>query len=169
MNVLKNYLNFLNEDFNYTNLTKNFWNDIVGKTKNKVKIFFDLENNTEIDNIRDITIEQDYWTHTKCKFKCQLMQAGGDWEIPIYYFRCQIISGYAYKERSFYNKSFFIFIPNKNQGNYTLIKDKEKYRALNNEETENDKIENNKFECWKSLKQYLKQLVELEIELKKKE
>lgn len=155
--------------FDYGSLAKKVWTDLIQNAKKQFNVWFDLENNdpsSKGGKYRDIVIPQTRWDFTKCKFRCQMWSAGGDWENPLFYFKCQLIDGYA-KGVGKYNNSMFIFIPNKNQGNYHLIdindgKNKGGWRAPHDGEDKIDK-ERNERTCWKSLNSYLTQLVYDEI------
>jgi len=94
-----------------------------------------------------------------------MCQAGGDWEIPVYYFKCQLIDGYAFNLGK-YRNSFFIFIPGKTEGNYHLLPSKTdgEWKAPDNSHYKKGiDPEASKPDCWKSLNIYLKKLVDLEI------
>lgn len=164
--------------FDYSNIASSMWNNLISQAKKDFKIHFDLENNDLYRRQeRVITIPQDQWDFTECKFKCRLYQAGGDWENPVFYFRCQLINGYAghivngqYKKINKYdreNNGCFVFIPGKTQGNYSLIPGrKDGEWVANDGDKHKDGIdpENNDRDCWKALKEYLTKLVALEIE-----
>lgn len=129
------------------------------------KVHFDLENNDTVDNARDIIIPQREWDFTKCRFRCQLCSASGDWENPVYYFECQLIEGYAFNLGK-YRDSFFVYIPGKKEGNYHLVsKDGGEWFAPHTDiYKEGIDPERSKIDCWKALQKYLKILVDLEIE-----
>ncbi len=158
------------EQFSYQMLIKDFWVDKMKKAKNKFNVWFDLENNDAANKtIRKIEIPQTHWEHTKCRFMCQLWSAGGDWEHPVYYFRCQTVDGYAYDpdfgNLSTYSNSHFIFIPGKTQGNYHLVKgQKDKWIAPHDGDYKKGiDPERNEQAAWKSLKEFLTTLVDNEI------
>jgi len=150
--------------FDYNRITNDMWRDAVHDAMKAFKIHFDTENNDTVDPARDIVIPQKQWD-TKCKFRCQLSQAGGDWQVGVYYFRCQLLEGYAFNIGK-YRNSFFIFIPGKKEGNYSLVsKDGGEWSAADNSVyKEGIDPENSKLDCWKSLNEYLKKLVFQEIE-----
>jgi len=106
--------------FDFSILKKEKWTELVHNAEKTFKIHFDLENNDSLKKQKIIVIPQTYWKNTECKFKCELFQAGGDWQVPILYFQCQIVSGYAFDMGSYHN-SMFIFIPGKEEGNFHLI------------------------------------------------
>ena len=151
--------------FDYGQISKRMWSDKLHDAMKVFKIHFDTENDDGVDNTRDIIVPQKYWDTTKCKFRCQLCHAGGDWEIGVYYFRCQLLEGHAFNV-SKYNDSFFIFIPGKKEGNYSLVsKDGGEWNSANGSVYKKGiDPENSKTDCWKALQVYLKNLVDLEIE-----
>lgn len=164
--------------FNYGQIASRMWRDITVQAKKDFKVWFDQENDDVYrQQERIIIIPQNQWEHTECKFKCRLHQAGGDWENPVFYFRCQLVSGYAghivngiYKSLTQYsgeNNGCFIFIPGKTQGNYSLVpgrKDGE-WKASDDDTHKNGiDPENSDRDCWKSLKEYLVKMVQMEID-----
>lgn len=153
--------------FSYDNMSKDMWRDKVHEAKKQFKILFDLENDYTVKKQRKITIPQSYWEHIDCTFKCELFSAGGDWEEPVYYFRCQIVKGYALDVAT-YRNSHFVYIPGKKEGNYHLLPSGSKnYQwAAPNNDTYHKGIdpERNERDCWKALEMYLKDLVEKEID-----
>lgn len=153
--------------FKTVGLIKNHVRKLLINTKKNVNIDFDLENNDPIDEVKEYIVQQNYWTTSICKFKYQMYQAGGDWEIPVYYFVCQLISGYA-KSINCYDDTcgFFIYIPSKTKGNYHLIpNNKGDGWSAPHDSTYKKNIdpEPNKEDCILSLKEYLKKLVYDEI------
>lgn len=153
--------------FSYSQMESGLWRDLVVDAKKSFNIFFDLENDYTKKVQRIIEIPQTEWEHRKCKFKCEMYSAGGDWEMPIIYFRCQLIDGYAF-ELSTYGKSHFIFIPGKTEGNSYLVKGKKESWIApdNNDYKKGIDPEIDETKCWSSLKDYLKDLVDKEIELR---
>ncbi len=108
--------------FNYNQLAKTQWQDLIQQAKKDFNIWFDLENNDPIKGAtREIAID-DPGKHISgpSRFRCQLCCAGGDWEYPVYYFKCQLYEGYA-RGLSKYGKSMLIFIPGKIEGNTHLL------------------------------------------------
>lgn len=154
--------------FDYSDMASHKWNELVHEAIKTFHIHFDLENNDSTKQEREIIIPQDEWEFTKCKFKCALWRAGGDWEVPIYYFRCQLIDGYAFDVKKYGGGAgMFIYIPRKEEGNYHLVKPKansEDWWAPDGN-TYKDGIDPkpNENKCWESLKIYLKELVFKEI------
>ena len=169
--ILSEKLNYLYEYesnfFSYQQISKDIWRDLLYDAMKTFKVHFDLENNDTKKIQRTITIPQKEWDFTKCQFKCELWYAGGDWEIPVYYFKCQLINGYAFGIKQ-HDKTggLFIYIPGKKDGNYHLVsKDGGDWSAPdNNVHKEGIDPEPNEKDCWKSLEIYLKKLVQLDIE-----
>jgi len=84
--------------FILSDLEKNFWNTILKKEKDRVNIHFDLENN---DSAGDIKFRDLEWQNKSSdgdfdefRVYAQEYRAGGDWETPVAYFRCQIAKKY---------------------------------------------------------------------------
>ncbi len=152
------------DDFDYSELAKVKWRELVGDAQDKYRISFDLENDDGV-KFRDIEIPQTFWDFTKCKFRCELRQAGGDWQSPIFYFRCQLKDGYAFDVGK-YGNSMFVFIPGK-EGNIHLAKtSKGEWTAPNHEEDEREPDEK---KCWHLLEKYLRDIVYKEIDKIKKQ
>jgi hypothetical protein len=174
-----------NDFFTYDKLEKDLWFEKIKEARDKFKIYFDLENDYPVKSQRVITIPQTEWEHTDCKFKCEMYSAGGDWEIPVRYFRIQITDGYCFNDnpikpgnnyihRSSYSNSHFIFIPGKKEGNYHLVPfDKHgerKWTAPDNNQYYKDiDPKANERDCWDSVEKYLKEMVDKEIEQLRKE
>lgn len=164
--------------FSYGQLASTLWRDITVQAKKDFKIWFDQENDDVYRRQeRIIIIPQDQWLTTECKFKCRLHQAGGDWENSVFYFRCQLVSGYAghivkgiYKSITQYNREnngCFVFIPGKTEGNYSLIPNSkgDGWKANDADKHKNGiDPENKDKDCWKALKNYLTKMVYSEIE-----
>jgi hypothetical protein len=152
--------------FDYSNIASKMWRYLLHETKKSFNISFDLENNDATNDLsRDIIVPQNRWDFTKCKFRCQLCQAGGDWEYSVYYFKCQLIDGYAYNLDK-YRNSYFVYIPGKTEGNYHLVKNNKDVWCAPHDGAYKKGIdpEPSKIDCWKSLNKYLKTLVDMEIE-----
>lgn len=151
--------------FDYNYLMKDIWSELLKKAMDEFKIRFDIENNDSRGIQRIVRINE-------TKFKCELCGAGGDWETITNYFKIQLIDGYCYGHGK-YRDSFFIFIPNKEQGNYHLVSNKKEthlYPIENNDDYKNeDKLKPDDKKCWESLNLYLKELVNKEISINKKE
>lgn len=149
--------------FDYSSLANAEWKKILNDAQKESKIRFDTENDGAV-TLRDIRIDQDHWDHfDKCKFRCELRKACGDWEVPVAYFRCQLIDGYADIPNQFGSK-LFCYIPGQKEGNRHLINSGKKgWHSPDNDcyKSEQEKPDDNL--CWKSLKKYLKTLVDKEI------
>lgn len=120
--------------FSYKNIADDMWRDLWSEASDHFKINFDWENNDSTKQKRTFTFtrkEKDGFEH-KYKFNCELWIAGGDWEYPCYYFKCQIVDGSLYGDDngpelpfpgsiSTYRKAHFILIPPKDGGNSRLV------------------------------------------------
>lgn len=58
---------------------------------------------------RTVTVPQNCWEHSKCRFKCQMRAASSDWQDSVIYFRCQLVEGYAINLSKYGDQSFFIY------------------------------------------------------------
>lgn len=162
------FAGILTEEFTYEELGKDMWRQKQRDAHDKFKIQFDHENDDAVTS-RTITIPQDFWDHTKCKFECELRKAGGDWEDPTAYFRCQLVKGYAYGVNGYSgsDKKYFCFIPS-GDANPHLIKEKNSWRPPTQDDEESNQ-EPNEQKCWAQLKDYLADLVKQEIDRVKSE
>lgn len=126
------------EVFDYGSDIRSLWNNILNAEKKRVNISFDLENNDSKGKPRTIDLSFEGRGEDQFRLKADMSWAGGDWESPITYFKCQIQTRYKTNR----NKSGFgewsndykcIIIPIK--GNNNLIKgDKFNYVSRDGEE-----------------------------------
>jgi hypothetical protein len=152
--------------FTYEDMAKQKWRDLTSEAMKTFNVFYDLENDSSTKQRRDIVIPQKEWEFSKCRFKCDMFSAGGDWQYPVRYFRCQLVDGYAFGVNKYKDSGMFIYIPGKTEGNYHLVRgSKEKWSAPDNTTYKKGiDPEPNDRKCWESLKVYLKELVDKEIE-----
>ena len=110
--------------FSYGNEIRSLWDNMLNMEMDRVNIHFDLENNDSYDiKTRDLEFTGNDGNE-QFRVKARISWAGGDWELPIYYFKCE------FEQRSFYERdkdwgkwSYFIksvIIPEKSNSN--LIK-----------------------------------------------
>lgn len=165
--TLKTLYEYDKSFFTYDTLEKEMWNDLISKAKNEFKVQFDTENNYSVRSQRLISIPVN---SIEYKFKCELFQAGGDWQVPIYYFRCQLIKGFL-NNISPYSNSHFIFIPGKEKGNFHLLKGTNDFWVApdNNDYKENIDPKPDERKCWENLHEYLRELVNSQTEKLKRE
>ncbi len=151
--------------FDYRDLSNDMWRKKVREAQDEAKVSFDLENDYDVAQ-REVEIDQDQWEHlSKVKFRCELFSAGGDWEDPVLYFRCQLSKGYA---RDLHQGDHFIYIPCQAEGNSNLIQgEKGEWHASTDEDRKHSgkKADNkpNEYKAWQGLKKYLTKLVKDEI------
>ncbi len=160
------------EFFTYNTISSDMWYELIKEAKKEQKIFFDLENNESKKQQRTIKIldKKDTPPTNEYIFNCELFTAGGDWEVPVNYFRCQLIKGYL-EDRTSYRRPYFIYIPKKIEGNYNLVpnlKSDGTWHAPDNSYYKKgiDPEVNDK-DCWKALDGYLRKIVEDYIEKRK--
>jgi hypothetical protein len=149
--------------FDYGSVAGDMWRNRLKDAREKFGVSFDTENDNAGDQ-REIVIDQDFWDHTKCKFRCEIHYACGDWENTVCYFRCQIVDGYADCGKT-YGDPYFVVIPPREAGNVNLVRGKKgKWCASTEDRAEkpNDRA------AWKWLKGYLKGAVDREVEKVKK-
>lgn len=106
--------------FDTTDIEREKWNETVKEAMDREKIWFDLENDSELEQKRVKVLEE---TDDELSIKCELCSAGGDWQEGTYYVRCQVADGFAF---GIHKGQFFCLIPNKKQGNRILVKSEEK-------------------------------------------
>jgi hypothetical protein len=84
------------EEFSYGSELSDLWINILKMEMDRVNIHFDLEN----DDGWDIKTKDLKYTDREGQFrvKAKICRAGGDWESPITYFRCQ------YEEKSYFER-----------------------------------------------------------------
>lgn len=160
-----------NNFFTYNTISSDMWYKLIKDTQKEQKIYFDLENNESKKQQRSIKIidKIDTPPTNEYVFNCELFSAGGDWEVPANYFRCQIIKGYL-EDRTSYRNSYFIYIPKKTEGNYNLVwNDKSGVWCVPDNSYYKKGIdpEVNDRDCWKALDKYLRKMVEEYVEKKK--
>lgn len=171
----------------YDQLSKEYWNDIWSKAKEHFNTSFDKENDDpskdEVPKI--ITIKRkscdklDKDAEDIFKVKCQLWYAGGDWELPNMYFRCQVIENSFYGlgsiktymgDTSTYFHPHFILIPPREAGNTHLIKINNKWTAINNDTPEaKDPEELEPKKAWSWLTKYFENMLNDHVKGKNKE
>ena len=138
-------------EFDASKLLREEWKVAINDAQKKYEINFDLENDSSVGKIKTIDVPSRA-PHRRDKdiYLVQLQYAGGDWELPIYYFRIQIKEGHPT------NKTF-VFIPSIKQGNGNLLGgDNEssfKYVAKHNDSGYNDERDEKK--AWDAVKSHL--------------
>ena len=153
--------------FTYDDMANQKWRELTHEVMKTFNVYFDLENDNPMSK-RVIIIPEKEWEFTKCKFRCRMYSAGGDWQYPVRYFRCQLVDGYAFGIEKYRSSGMFIYIPKKTEGNYHLIAGKTgsgKWYAPDSQDYKKGiDPEPNDRDCWKALNNYLKELVDKEIE-----
>lgn len=142
--------------FTYQSINDKMWNDEIEEAKNEFGVNFNTENNDSMDDREVVKIDD-------AEFACEMWSAGGDWEFPLRYFKCQLKSGYV-SGRSTYTDPHFVFIPNGKQGNGHLVKDGDKWICPDADGNDVDEEARDEDKCWDSLKDYLRELVDKNID-----
>jgi len=85
------------DTFDYSEEIRSMWKELLHKEKDRVAVGFDLEND---DGYETKTKDLEYRSKNDDQFrvKARISWAGGDWEAPICYFKCQ------FQQRSFYER-----------------------------------------------------------------
>lgn len=109
------------QKFSYRRQVGDLWREVVRGGKEVFDVSFDTENDEAVADPFTVKIDDN-------RFVCQPYYAAGDWEASVLYYRCQYQDrGNGYKFESFGEKidtcdnSFFIFIPDKEDGNPNLV------------------------------------------------
>lgn len=170
LDIKKTYLSKDKETFSYKELEEELWREKIKEAKKVFKINFDLENNESSKERKSFTIinKIDEDNEHVYQFNCELWIAGGDWEFPVYYFKCQLVDGSIYLEEgeeiSFphsiqsYNNAHFVLIPDNKNGNSTLVESDKKgflTAAYNSEHSEKDFEKKDPKKAWQWLETYL--------------
>lgn len=150
------------DDFEFDKLVSEFWREALFQEKDRVDISFDVENNDSVGKSKDFEIDKVFTTIGGAKYKYKvtalMMSAGGDWENPVIYFRCQCAGKTEIRDEwGRYGKGdlTFIYIPEPSEGNKNLIKgDKKKWIASHNDIDYVKFDDKEERELWESIKKY---------------
>ena len=175
--------------FDYDSIINDAWRDKISAAQTFQKINFDLENNDSMDEKKTFYVKKNLRKDQpiKYEFNAELMDAGGDWEMSVMYFRLEFTHDYFYGNDDKFkdNPEFiwdldkesygglydcYIIIPPAEVGN-KIIKGESssgKYdwfayqnSELSKEEEKEARITNiDKKNCWKWLENLLSKLVE---------
>lgn len=134
------------EEFNYDELHRTLWYSLIKNEQKAVGITFDLENDERVGELKEIELDLKHPSGEPVRIFAQLYTAGGDWEDPVGYFRCQEVNA---------SKNRFVVIPNPDVNENLVTKD-DGYKA-NDDSGKHDwtkirDIENN---LWDALKEDL--------------
>ncbi len=106
-----NWYKIAKRDFEYNEEIQSLWRDLLRDEMERSGISFDTEND---DVVADKEIDMgNIGNHAKTVVYAELRSAGGDWQCPTYYFRCQEF--YKHDEDSTFSIGIkFIVIPENN-------------------------------------------------------
>jgi len=176
--------------FDYNSITEDSWSDPKSEAQEFQRISFDFENDDSTGQKKTfyakVMLRKDQ--SVKDEINAELMEAGGDWEMPVLYFRLQFRHQYGLISNKHCNDPEFVWDVCDKHGNlnhsgnrYILIppveagnklvkgeSDSGKYDwfayqndGLNDEEEKAARITDaDKNNCWKWLKELLTKLVD---------
>lgn len=177
------------EIFNYKPIIDVAWRDIVKSGMKFQKISFDLENDDTTGQKKTFHVKKNLRKDQPIKytFNAELFEAGGDWEMPVMYFKLEFTRDYFHGNKRFKSNLEFVWDLDKNKGEqlnkcYIIIppveagnklvkndskgKDKPEWLAYQNDglskeqEKEARITKQNKIDCWLWLKDLLSKLVD---------
>jgi hypothetical protein len=139
-------------DFDLSSESHTLWRELLFREQDRVNIKFDEENDDSVSEVRDIQlgVKESLFNEKEYRVRAQMWSAGGDWESPIVYFRCQLFNGT-------YPEAKFIYIPSKAEGNMNLVKSDKGERASDGDDYEK-RTDADEKKLWKALKDYAKDL-----------
>ncbi len=173
------------EIFNYKSIVDDAWNEKVRDAKDFQEINFDLENNDSTGEKKTFYMKKNLRKDQPIKYEinAELFEAGGDWEMPVMYFRIEFTHDYSiirsseekkdkkpeyiWDKKPSYDGLYhsFVIIPPVEAGNKLKKTDSGKYRAYDNSELskeEEKKIritDADKKSCWEWLQNLLEKLI----------
>ena len=140
-------------DFDFSDEEKEIWRSMVKEEQDAVGIHFDLENDESISSIRRIKLKTknksmvDMGSGDLTVF-VELYSAGGDWQNPVGYFRCQI------KEKNHWGPKF-VYIPEKNKGNANLVSSKKEGEFIAGDNNDDEYTKLNERELWRAFRDHV--------------
>jgi hypothetical protein len=146
----------IGNEFDFSREEKDLWSVLIKREQERSRINFDLENDSNIGELRKIKLEKakSIFDNSSVFVLAQLYHAGGDWQNSISYFRCQFIENKAKDEK-------FIYIPSLKEGNSNLVLSSNKsdhFVALDNKGSGKNWEKPDEKKMWNSLKQYATKL-----------
>jgi len=149
-----NWFKKAKNEFNYEEATRDIWRNLIKKEQDRIGIFFDLENDDHIEDIKEkdlnVKVKTPGGAINQYKIRARLYSAGGDWENSINYFRCQLLKKWK-DSHDWRGEKLFIYIPSYKEGNINLVKNKKDNWSAG-QDAEGDKREKtNKNQLWRSL------------------
>jgi len=128
-----NWYKIAKKEFDLKSEIDNLWRNILIKEQENSNVEFNLENNNSVSDPKYIKLGKFKHSDSEKEFRVlsQMCEAGGGWECPIVYFKCQFEYRYNDKKLNInYSPTFKCIIIPINQPN--LIKKDNKYFAKNN-------------------------------------
>lgn len=164
--------------FNYKTQINNMWRPVITKAQKFQHINFDLENNDTLCEKKTVIITKNLRKDqpVKYEFNIELCEAGGDWEMPVMYFKIEFT--HDYNIVSFGRKlaepvyvwdlktddvsgltNHYVIIPGIEQGNH-LVKTENGYTAFDDNDKANSITDKDKKTAWKWIEELLTKLVD---------
>ena len=86
------------EIFDYNSITQEAWRELIDDAQELQRVNFDLENNDTMGEKKTFYVKKNLRKDQpiKYEFNAELMGAGGDWEMPVMYFRVEFTHDYFY-------------------------------------------------------------------------
>jgi len=119
-NQINEQISIINRDkkkeiFDYEPITSDAWRDIVFDAKEIQRISFDLENDDSSGEKKTFFIKKNLRKNqpVKYEFNCELMIAGGDWEVPVMYFKIEFTREYFYGKLKSENPKYTWEVPDR--------------------------------------------------------
>jgi hypothetical protein len=99
------------EIFNYHSLANTAWNKKNKQAQKFQKINFDLENDDSTGQKKTFYVKKNLRKDQPIKdeFNVELMEAGGDWEMPVLYFRIEFTHQYGLLDNKYQKNPEFVW------------------------------------------------------------
>lgn len=177
------------EIFDYKYMIQNAWREVVREAMDFYNIHFDLENDSSTGTKKTIYVPKNLRKDQpiKYEFNVECFRAGGDWEMPVLYFRVEFTHDYGviryYKNRpvehvfDIQNRNIeknkhlsemshkYVLIPDVENGNFLVKDDKVGYRAYTDEDLKREGLDSkdvkpDEKKAWKWIEELLIKLVD---------
>lgn len=172
------------EVFDYKYMIENAWREVVREAMDFYNIHFDLENDSSTGTKKTIYVPKNLRKDQpiKYEFNVECFRAGGDWEMPVLYFRLEITHDYGVirfpspkiehvfdvEERPIKNREMnhkYVLIPDIENGNFLVSNDKGGYRAYTDEDLKKEGLQSkdvkpDEKKAWKWIENLLIKLVD---------
>jgi len=172
------------EIFDYHSITEDAWSDPKHSAQDFQKIHFDFENDDSTDEKKTFYVKKNLRKDQPIKYEinAELFEAGGDWEIPVLYFRLEFTHDYGIvrfgkgrkveyvwdleKEKAGGLSSGYVIIPPNEAGNKLQKGDKDNWFAYTDSDTPKEKqkelriTDADKKKAWQWLQDLLEKIID---------